>query len=435
MFAVAASLLVCATIARAEPGLDRQLKEAEKNRDTPAVFEICRRMAEAEPGNVEALRKLVRASLELGDPETTRRYLETLKEKEGADDSEALYIEGELLAREGKDEEAAEAWKRVLQDDPENTVLLAKLAGLFRAAGDDENALVYYERLLGLRSSALDNVVVAEAAIARRDWNTLTECTATLKSKFAANGLAKRKAPVFERVIGAMMKIADLDERIAAPNPSVWLFVARGLNFRDFGLPKIALPDARRVLKMEPGTLWARMAYTLIASPLRSEHKRIEAWGIDPDTHGKARDSFRFLKRLADLEARIRESGLYDAAPFLERAALLSESGQGRLALRDIDAALKLAPDNPLALRMKARDFWRRKETSKAVPYIERALASKPDDLESLDLAVEIFAEQGEFRRAIDACDAILAQKKDEEISRKRIKFYEILQQPVPEKP
>ena len=96
----ATALLLASTSTRAaDSDLQRQLMAAEESNDYPAVAEICRRLVEADAGNLEALRKLVRTRLALGDIENARRSLADLKEAAGVDDADVLEIEGDLLAR------------------------------------------------------------------------------------------------------------------------------------------------------------------------------------------------------------------------------------------------------------------------------------------------------------------------------------------------
>lgn len=432
--ASAATLLSAAT-AGAEPALPQQLIAAEDRNDRPAVVEICRRLVEADPDNLDALRKLVRTSFDLGDLENTRRYLARLKESVGADDPGVLETEGDLLARAEKHDQAVAAWQAALKADPDNAGLLAKLGNYFLNTGKDrDNAAFYFTRLLKLRNNASDHIIVAEAAAMRRDWNTLIERTSALKNDFAADRTAKRKVPSLERLIDATMKIAALDERIGTADAPLPVILERGILFRSLGFPEIGLIDARRALKLAPDTLYARMGYAIIGSPIWSEHERIKAWDINPYAFREHVPVPSFLQQLIELESAIRANPS-DIDKLLERAGILRVEEQMTLAFADIDAALAADPDSPLALRLKADGLHDMGRYGLSVPLIERALALQPEDPEILRTGIKIFASQGEYRRAITLCDTFLKSGSDPKINKQRTLYYERLQQKPPVAP
>ena len=118
--AAAALLLTVTAAPAAESDLHQQLQAAEDQDDYPAVAEICRRLFEADPGELDALRKLTRTCLALSDTERARRHLGALKGAVGADDPGVLEIEGDLLAREGKNDEAVVKWQAALKANGDN---------------------------------------------------------------------------------------------------------------------------------------------------------------------------------------------------------------------------------------------------------------------------------------------------------------------------
>jgi tetratricopeptide (TPR) repeat protein len=315
---------------------------------------------------------------------------------------------------------------------------LAKLGKHFLHAGDRLNAAYYFGRLLELRGDAQDLVVVAEAAIERRDWNTVIERTTTLKNKFANTSTAKYHVPALERVIDSAGRISELDQRIDADESPVSLVLARGLLFRKLGFPEIGLLDGRRALKMAPGSLHARMAYAIIAAPRLREYGTIRKWKIAPSVFNNKIPPGEFLTGLARVESGLAEHPR-DADLFVKRAKLLWKYKQYALARADIEAALAADPRNAAALLMKATILHDEKRTSAAVPFIERALAVRPKDRMVLLKGIEIFRAQGEYRKAIALCDTYLAlgfeKHKDREIVRQRKMFYQCLQEPVPENP
>ena len=438
----ATALLLASTSTRAaDSDLQRQLMAAEESNDYPAVAEICRRLVEADAGNLEALRKLVRTRLALGDIENARRSLADLKEAAGVDDADVLEIEGDLLARDDKNDEAVVKWQAALKADGENAALLAKLGYHFlNTRENSENAAYYFERLLALRAQARDHLIVAEAAAMRRDWNTVIARTAALKSDFASDSSAKRKVPGLERLIDALMRITLLDKRIEAADASVSDILERGLLFRELGFPEIGLIDARRAVKMVPNALYVRLAYAIVGGPVWSEHERIKGWGINPNAFRSRMPAESFLEDLTGLETTLRETPS-DGDALLRRAKLLLANSQRSLALVDLDAALASNPDDPQALHLKASLARDSGKYRRAVPLIERALALQADDPAILRTGISIFAAQGEYARAIALCDRFLAlanhkdPKGRKEVSKQRILYYERIQQKAPAKP
>jgi tetratricopeptide (TPR) repeat protein len=429
---LAATSLAMGAAPPPKANLSAQLKAAETANDQPAVAEICRRLVEANAGNLDALRKLVRTSLDLGDVESTRRYLGLLKEKAGAEDADVLEIEGDLLLREEKKDEAVAAWQAALKAGEVSAALLLKLGNHFLyTENNPDNAALYFERLLALRANAGDHIIVAEAAAAQRDWNTVIERTTTLKSEFASDNTAKRKVPALERLIDATMRIAKLDKQIGDGKAPVPIILERGLLFRELEFPEIGLIDARRALKMAPDTLYVRMAYAIIAGPVWREHEQITAWGINPHAFSSAMPKASFLEGLTRLEAPLRANPS-DGAKLRERAALLLGQSQQKLAMVDLDAALATNGDDAQALRLKAEALRDLGKFGEATPIIERALSLQPKDLAILRTGIEILTEQGEFKRAIPLCDAFLTSKNEKAIVEKRALCYERLQLPVP---
>ncbi len=416
-------------------GLPAQLAAAEAVDDQPAIAEICRRLVEADAGNLDALRKLVRTSLGLGDIESTRRSLGVLKEKAGAEDADVLETEGDLLLREEKNDDAVAAWQTALKAREDNAALLLKLGNHFLyTENNPDNAALYFERLLALRANAGDHIIVAEAAAAQRDWNTVIERTTTLKSEFASDDTAKRKVPALERLIDATMRIAKLDKQIGDGSAPVPVILERGLLFRELGFPEIGLIDARRALKMAPDALYVRVAYAIIAGPVWREHEQVEKWNINPHVFTSNFPPVTFLESLVRLEAPLRANPA-DGAKLRERATLLLSQGQPKLALADLDTALAANADDAQALRLKAAALRDVGKFGEALPLIERALSLRPKDPDILRTGIEILTAQGEFERAIPLCDAFLSSKNETRIVETRALCYERLQRSVPPVP
>ena len=107
--------------------------------------------------------------------------------------------------------------------------------------------------------------------------------------------------------------------------------------------------------------------------------------------NGRARESLEWFERaLADASYRT------PAAAMANAGACADKAGQGELAVRYLDAALKLQPDNPVALGAMAGHEFRAGRAFHARAFSQRRLAAAPADADALVLASQIEQKLGD---------------------------------------
>lgn len=400
--------------------LKSQLEAANDARDRQAIAEIHRRLFAAKPNDVDVLKGLIRAELNLGDSDAARVLIASLEQSVAADDVDLLELQGDLLRRDQKFDEASRAWQDALQVDPDNTDLLAKLATHYLyQEKNPAAAATYFKKLLPLRKTSGDHIQVGKVAIAMRDWTVLIERTTALKTKFATDSAAKKQIPAFERIIDATMRISELDAREKAQEDPVPVILERARFLLDSGFPELALNDARRALKLKPHAVHVRLHYAAAAGRIGEDIDKISAWGINAYRFRRSAPSVKFLDRLAELDALVFDDPDHIEA-LADRAQLLYENEYYELARVDAEHVQNLDSDHVQALRVLALLAVKNGYFGKAVKLVDKANALAPDDLLVLDAASYIHSRQGNFQRTIQLCDHWLTMSANDEDAQKR---------------
>ena len=400
--------------------LKTQLEAATDARDSQSVAEICRRLHAARPKDVDILKGLIMAELNLGNSDAARVLIAKLEQSVTADDVGLLELQGDLFQRDLKMSDASRAWQDALKGDPENADLLAKLAMHFLyQEKNPATAAMYFKKLLPLRDAAGDHIQVGKVAIAMRHWTVVIERTTALKTEFATDSSAKKQIPGFERIIRATMQIAELDAREKTEADPVPVILKRGRLFLGNGFPELALNDASLALKLKPNALHVRLHYAGAAGRLGVDIDKISGWGINAYRYRRSAPNLEFLDRLAELDALI--FGDPDQIETLsERAQLLYQYEQFKLAGVDAERLLNLDSDHVQALRVLALLAERDGYFGKAMKLADKANALAPDNLLVLDAASYIHSRQGNFQRTIKLCDHWLTKSANEKKARER---------------
>lgn len=138
-----------------------------------------RRVAELAPDRIDGALNLARTSLAAGDIEAAYRHLETVEEMEPGN-GRAAWVWGRVLQEDGRYDEAEMAYRRVLQEFPEDRGAWRNLGQVLYLNGrpgeavealdavlalDPEDRVAHYFRMLALRVAGRDReAAVAEAA-------------------------------------------------------------------------------------------------------------------------------------------------------------------------------------------------------------------------------------------------------------------------------
>ena len=399
--------------AKAESNLKPQLAAATEAQDLSSIAEILRRQHAEEPENIDCLKALAAAELNLRYTDAAQSLLSKLALSVPAEDADLLEMQGDLARQKNDHPASVTAWQAALKSSPDSVSLLSKLAEYFLYQDNNPTAAAtYFERLLPLRSSAEDHIQVANVAAMMRNWTVLVERTAALKMEFATDNRAKNQVPAFERLIQSTTKVAELDAQEKAGDNPLPVILERCRLFIDVGVSNLALMEARRALKLAPEALHVRFHFVNAAGRY-DEWETIDSWKIDRSTSIR---NVADLKKLAVLDQAL-FANVSDPVARYERADLLFRWKQYRLA----EADASLVAENPQALRIVALVQANDGYFTKAVTNIDQATAAAPDDPLILEAASSIHEHQGNYEQVIQLCDRLLKIGTDKKASIRRI--------------
>lgn len=364
----------------------------------------------AEPAEPEALRALVGLDLGLGDLAGAERRLRALLQAGGnADDRELLAV---LLQRQGRLDEAAQAYRQVLALEPGRGTAWARLAASLEAGGDTAAALRALEGglqalpdsalladLLGRLSYRLGLYDRSEDAFGRVLEEDPTDADSLLH-----RGLARLKLRRYAEAEQDFQALAGL----RGDAPGQWYGLALALILqKKYGPAEAAL---KKVLELNPKAepAWVQMAF------LHERQGRLDR-AVEALRQGlKALPASEELILL--LAAAYEQQGRRPAAVDLLRQAVrkgageavrfqlavsLDKGGDFRQAEAVLQALIQDAPQHAQALNYLGYSWAERKERlPEAEALIRRALEVDPDNHYYLDSLGWALHQQGRYAEA-----------------------------------
>lgn len=167
------------------------------------------------------------------------------------------------------------------------------------------------------------------------------------------------------------------------------------------------------------------------------QHDQVDRAVADFD-HFLGQDHDNWLARLAVAEALISAHAFDQALEQLNqvvaqkpsplaytlRARLWTQLGKLAEAVQDLDAAEKLAPNDPGLMLMRARLYLQEGRNALAQQDVDRVLAAHPNDLQAMGLRAMILAAMGKFPEAVRDLRQLLQREPDNQLLKLQLAQY-----------
>ncbi len=347
-----------------------------------AVWDALRDLSEAatlDPTSVEASRGLAEARLARGDHAGALRDLGRLVEL-APDDPWAFLRRGGARVLTGDGAGAVADFVRAAELAPNDPEAWVGRGDAHRMTGKLGLAAADYDHAIGLDPR------VAGAFVGRAELH-------------AAAG----------RTAEALIALSEAI-RLAPGDPIGWLRRGRAhrIRPRDWGR---AVEDLERATELDPDLVegWVELGEALLDGPSATAP---EADGGPAATQTRLDRSRAAFARALEIELRP------DRSPSPPALRVRAWRGRGRAAalrgdltgaIADLGEALRLAPDDPLALRTRGTALSRRGRLREALDDLDRAVSLAPDDAIALLRRGEVRAARGDPPGALADLDAALA--------------------------
>jgi len=333
------------------------------------------------------------------------KWPEALKETEATLASEpenphALFNHGLVLHQLKEDEQAIEYLKRAVAIDPKLYKAYYQLGVIYDDLGQYKEAVGFYEQALATGEKTPE----AEKAKGRLDvLRSIME--AGEKAREAREMLEKEDIPGAIREMESLLLVKKDDPKLLLSLATLYIRVGR---------LKDAAPLLERSLSLNPKDAATRFLLATVYEGLKEYAKAVEAYeavaamergtprGEEASAHGRGAR----LKLHFDLGKRLLERGDYEAS------------------LREMQAVLEIAPDDPVALFNIGTLYFRLNRPEEAEPPLRRAVSLAPDYIAAylqLGLTLERLRKFTEAREAFEKVIEIQGDGREARIARARI--------------
>lgn len=330
----------------------------------------------------------------------------------------------------GRADKALETANAALKADQKTAAALYLRSRVWREKGDLDSALVDLDAALKLEPKAAlwlyskgrthydkgeDAKAVASLTAALRANKNFAMAFALIGSAMARQGDLKRAAKAYDRAIGldpeysyaylgrAALKLRqrneagalkDFEDAVRADAQDYAPYFNRGEMHWRAGSRELALADFRNAMTSPKLTPEAALA-------IGDRHLSLQLWKDAAASYGRALElgagvaaltrrarvfeSDKDLKRaLADLDAAVKLEP--ENAPVIAaRGSLLARMGQDKLAIQDLTRAVRLAPADPDILVARASFYARVEKPTLALEDFTKAIAADPKHAEAFN--------------------------------------------------
>ncbi len=354
------------------------------------AIEICDRVLDIEPGNVEALGLQARLKAQLGDATAAVEAVDKLAASESDPAKKAAhYVEaGKLLEESGDKDRAIQRYKLALDADETNTEAAAALRSVYGSRGDASGAADLLLREIAQASGSLQQ--------------------AKLQAELGHLYAERLEDP--RRALDAFTKALELDPTCTP--------AARGLGDMAFAQGDYAKaaelyePLLSRTTEMEDDVARAVCVRTG------------EAF-LALEQFGKAERAFLNAKAYAP-----------DDREVLEKLADVTFAGGDALGAAELYRELIEKSGDQIAVPEKGRMLYRRGEAlrragekKKAMVFLEEAAELRPDDAAPLMAIKTIHADDGDWDRVVSVLRRRMENAGDEERYELLVEAGDVLQQ------
>jgi tetratricopeptide (TPR) repeat protein len=376
--------------------LRSQLNAAQGANDKPAIIELTRRIVSIAPNDSETWDTLAQAQLENEDLDGLERTLEAWQKAFKRAPAAIEDFRGGLCFKR-KDYQCAEQhWLAFIASKPPRADVAIDYDNLAELCAEQArwaDHAAYRTKAIAAQDTATRRVLRAVALLRLHKWDAAYADMAKANKMDATNPQVKEWLPEFERLQKFLPRIKALDAQIAKSqnNPAVaGLLLERARSLVLAGRPLLAIDDAERAFKLQPGSMRARIqlgealldsgnpegaAKLEIDRYLRREEDRLAA--ASPSRGGHVSDEA--LQELGKLDALLL-ANQKDADALVARAKILRELRQFTLALADANAALAINDKSAAAHFEAAQDLNGLDRQKEALSHARIATELDPRD-------------------------------------------------------
>ena len=392
--------------------LRTQLAAAQNGDDKPAIIELSRRIAAADPNDSDAWESLARTQLEIED---FARFAETLAAWEKAVKKPAAAIEdfrGDLCAHE-KDYKGAErhylafiARKPSASDAAD---MYDKLADLCVEQGRWTDTAAYRGKAIAAKDSAARRVDRACALLRLHQWDAAYAEMAKANKLEPDAVEVKEWMPQFERLRDFLPRIKTVEARIAKSPNEPNLLLERAHLFTLAQRPLLALDDCEKASRLQPVSMQARIqtAEALLDLKRDDDAAKLQV-GKNLAREQNGHVSEQSLGELAEEDAIIAKSP-GNAEPWAARSKTLRQLNEFTLALADARAALAADDKSAAAHFEMAHDLDGLGQTADALGHAIKATELAPANAVMWYYRGILEAQRANFSAAIESQTRSLA--------------------------
>jgi tetratricopeptide (TPR) repeat protein len=380
--------------------LRTQLDAAADAEAWPAVAEIARRILAGAPKDSAIWERRARAFAAAEDWERCATTLDEWTKAVTPPPPVIHALRGDVAMADDEPEEAMREWTIFIKATPKDFAVRDKLADALQKREQWADAAVIREQRVKAQPDAPAFARLAIARAVLRDWKRMSTDLRRGVQLDATDDFIKLTLPRAERLEKALPELKKLDAAVtgAALNPPL----DRALFFAELRWPEIALVDARAALRRHPESRRARIQTAQLLAALHREEEAGEL-GVAAGWSASASG----LRAIGRADAELENNGA-TVLWLARRADALNSVQQPALALEDATAALKLEPENDVALTAHGQALAMTGKEWDALPELRRATEINPRNAKAWHWIGEIESRHKNFAAAVEALSRLL---------------------------
>ena len=396
-----------ATEATGVQQLRDQLKKAQEAEDKPAIIELSQRIVAIAPKDSNTWDTLAQTQLDSEELDGLERTLDAWQ-KAFKKPPAAIEDFRAGLCFKRKDYQCAEKhWLAFMATKPPRADAATgydNLAESSAAQSHWADHAAYRTKAIAAQDTAARRVLRAVALLRLHNWDAAYADMAKANKMDATDAQVKEWLPEFERLQKFVPQIKALDAQIAkSPNdPAVAeLLLERARVFVLAGRPLLAIDDAERAFKLQPGSMKARIE---LAEALLDAGQTEDAAKLEVDRYLRRGEdkhvSDDALRELGRLDARL-SANPKDADALIARAKILRGLRQFTLALADANAALAINDKSAAAHFEAAQDLDGLDRNKEALSQARIATELDPHDSKMWFFRGVLERQRADFAQAV----------------------------------
>jgi tetratricopeptide (TPR) repeat protein len=385
--------------------LHAQLSKAEEAEDKATIIELSRRIVAIAPNDSDAWETLAQTQSEIEDLDRLAQTLDAWQ-KVRRPPAAIEDFRGDLCLKRKDYHNAERHWLAFLATKPpasEAATEYDKLADLCVTQERWADNAAYRTKAIAAQDSAARRVFRACAFLRLHKWDAAYADMAKANKIDASDSQVKEWLPQFERLQKFLPRIKALDARIAKSPNDIALLLDRARIFTLAGRPLLALDDAEGALKLQPGSMRARIqtAEALLDVDRAEDAEKLEV-GKDLLRGDDKHVNEEVLRGLGALDSRLLANPK-DVDALAARSKILRGLLQFTLALADARAALRLDDKSAAAHFEAAHDLDSLGQSKDALAHARTATELDPNDPVKWYYRGVLEAQRSDFPAAIES--------------------------------